>query len=217
MGRVLTGREGEQVGKVVGPSARHLGDLGLDGRTVGRGRLRAGTQGDQELHAREVQFDDAVVAADDLARPVLVDDSHHPTARLGTESVGREVDEHADEVAVEVDAGEHADGAVLGAIDDELRETMQVGSGRLEQLVAGKRADRGEQAAAGVAVGAHPRAQQDLGDPTPHDRNAPHGAVLDVGDQAEEDVHRLRITAGRRRDHGDAVVTHRAAHRRHER
>ena len=166
------------------------------GRPVGRGRLGAGTHRDQVLHAGQVQLDDAVVAADDLARPVLVDDGGDPAPRLGPEPVGREVHQHADEVPVEVDAAEHADGAVLGAVDDELGQPQQVGGGRLEQFVAGQRADRGEQAASGVAVGAHARAQQDLGDAPPHDRDPPDRAVLGVGDQAEEDVHHLRATAG---------------------
>ena len=187
------------------------------GRALGRRRLRARADRDEQLHAGQVQLDDAVVAADDLARPVLADHLGDPAAGLRAEPVGREVDEHADEVAVEVDAGEHADGAVLGAVDDELGQPQQVGGRRLEQLVARQRAQRGQQPAAGVAVGPHARAQQDLGDAPAHDRHAADGAVLGVGDQAEEHVDRLRAGAGGRGDDGDAVVVRRAAHRRHQR
>ena len=112
--------------------------------------------------------------------------------RLRAEPVGREVHQHADEVAVEVDAGEHAHAAVVGAIDDELRKTQQVGRRRLEQFVTGQGPHRREQPPAGVAVGAHAGAQQDLGDAPAHHRYARHRAVLRVGDQAEEHVHHLR-------------------------
>ncbi len=109
----------------------------------------------------------------------------------GPKPVGREVHQHADEVAVEVDAREHADRPALGAVDDELGQPQQVAGRRLEQLVAGQGAQRGQQLPAGVAVGAHTGAQQDLGDAPAHDRHPGHRAVLGVRDQAEEDVHHL--------------------------
>ena len=63
------------------------------------------------------------------------------------------------------------DRAVLGAVDDQLGQPQQIAGRRLEQLVAGQGAQRGQQLPAGVAVGAHAGAQQDLGDAPAHHRH----------------------------------------------
>ena len=204
----------DQVVQVVAPAADRRRHLGLDRVAIGAGRLGARADGDEELHPREVELDQAVVAADDLAGPVLGDDGLDALARLRPEPVGRDVDQHGDEVTVEVDAGEDADRPALEAVRHELGETQQVARRRFEQLVARQRPQRCEQLAAGVAVRAHSGAQHDLGDAPAHDGYAADGAVLGIGDQTEEDVHHLRRA---RREHGDAVVARRAAHGRHDR
>ena len=121
-GLVLTLHERQQVPQVVTPATGDLGDFVFGVATFGRRRLRTGTHRDQQLHPRETHLDDAVVAADDLPGPVLRDHRTHRAARLRPESVGGEVHEHGDEVAVQMDPREDADVAVLGAIGDQLRE-----------------------------------------------------------------------------------------------
>ncbi len=146
-----------------------------------------------------------------------VDDRGDLASCLGPEPVGREVNEDGDEVAIEVDAGEDADGAVVGAVDDELGQRQQVGGRGLQQLVARQGAQRREQPPAGVTFRPDSGAVQDLADAPAHDRDTDDRVVLGVGDQAEEHVDALRDRVARRGDHGDAVVVCRAAHRRHER
>ncbi len=216
---LLAVADGEQVGQVVAPAAGNPQDLLLDDVPLGLRRDGARTQRDQELHAGEPEFDDAVVTVDELAGPVRDDHIADAAARLGPEPVGREVDQHADEVAVEVRSGEDADLSLLGARHHQLGQPQQVGGGRLEQLVARQGAQRGQQLPAGVAVAAHARSQQDLGDPLAHHRHSPDRAFLAGGDQAEEDVDGLPgrpVRPGRRHD-GHTVVVRGAAHSRHER
>ncbi len=159
------------------PPAGDLGDLGFDRCALGLWRCLAWAHRDQQLHPYQAEVDDAVVAVDDLARPVPADHCFNAATRIRTEALRREVHEDGDEVAVEVSPRKDTDRPVISPRDYELGQLEQVSGGRLEQLVPGQRAQRGEQPPSGVTVGTHSGARQDFGEALSNHRHARDGAI----------------------------------------